>query len=278
MVLKNCIPSSAADITLPRSKPRAWVFSLACRAKALTILILGPNYLLRFCLNTSWLFKRFAWELTGEVFGDSFYEAAMGLSAEILQQFIPRGSSVIDIGCGTGRLCRFVANYADQVVGIDFNQSSIEIAKDLSNEEKIKYFCGDITQVLEIECGFDVALLSHVLEHIEDPESLLISISKIASTLLVEVPDFEEDSLNIVRRELNCPYYSDADHVREYTLPILVDQIKKSGWILEYCERKKGSIVVFAVGSKNYHDTSQIKSDKNMPAEISIRPNEPAIF
>jgi hypothetical protein len=57
--------------------------------------------------------------------------------------------------------------------------------------------------------SFDVGLLIHIIEHIDDPDFLLSSLQKLVNTLIVEVPDFESDSLNLVRLKLGSPYYSD---------------------------------------------------------------------
>lgn len=238
-------PPDEGDLSMRRMKPRSLTVSLAYRLTRVSRHMLGRTRLLRLCLNASWLFRRFAYELTGEVFGDSFYCSTSALSDKIFKQWIPNGGSVIDVGCGTGRWSRIAARYAQTVLGVDCNSGSIAIAQSLSNEPNIEYVVGDITQGLDGR-KFDVALLVHVLEHIDEADKFLVSIRSIASTLIIEVPDFGADPLNVVRYELKCPYYSDGDHVREYTLGILYQQLERNGWQIRYHGQCVGSILVVA--------------------------------
>lgn len=234
-----------SNLAMPRTKPQSLPIALAYRVKQMARILCGSTALLRFCLFGAWLLKRFAWELSSEMFGSSFHEAAMALSEETLRNWLPIGGSMIDIGCGTGRWCRIAVKYADRVVGVDSHSATIEIAKQLSDDSRIEYRLADVSQNLMLpQC--DVALLIHVLEHIDNPDSLLKIVRNIAGTLIVEVPDFEADALNLVRHSLDCSFYSDADHVREYTLDILHQQLERNGYRIKYIERSRGSIVAIA--------------------------------
>lgn len=234
-----------ADLAMPRAKPRSLLISVAYRLMKLGRLALGRRRLLRLCLNAGWLSRQFAYELSGEVFGPSFHCSAMALSEDALQQVIPQGGSVIDIGCGTGRWCRIAARHAGKVVGIDRNAESIMAARRLSQADNIEYVVGDITEGLTSR-KFDVALLIHVLEHVDKVDPLLAAVCRIASTLVVEVPDFEADPLNSVRRNLGCRYYSDGDHVREYTVTMLREQLERNGWKIRYHGYHGGAILAIA--------------------------------
>lgn len=118
-----------------------------------------------------------------------------------------------------------------------------------TKETNVTYILGDARHNLPLVLGdrtFDVALLVHVLEHIDDPDLLLKRIREVASTLIVEVPDFEADALNLVRYELGLPCYTDADHVREYSPDILRYQMERSGWVPTLQQRKKESVIMVA--------------------------------
>jgi SAM-dependent methyltransferase len=213
--------------------------------------VLGPRRALQFCLDASWLFRRFAYELSCDVYGSPFQLAALALTTEELQRWIPEDGSVIDIGCGTGRWTRIAANFAQRVVGIDYDRSYIEKARSLSNGSAVEYIVGDVNNDLT-DRTFDLGLLIHVIEHIEDPDQLLRSLHKIVKTLIVEVPDFDSDCLNLVRLELGSPYYSDGDHVREYTLPILNEQLNRNGWTPCYSKHRGGAILVVATRAETF--------------------------
>jgi SAM-dependent methyltransferase len=231
---------------MERAKKRSWPIVLSYRIKRVSQKVIGRRRLLRFCLNASWLLRRFAFELSCDIFGNTFQESALALSERVLQQSVPAGGSVLDIGCGTGRWCRVAARHAGYVVGIDQNRASIQTARSLSTEPNLEYVTGDVTRDLAGR-SFDVGLLIHTLEHIEDAGAFLRSLRSIVKTLIVEVPDFEAESLNVVRVELNCPYYSDADHVAEYSLGGLRGQLESSGWRVKHHEQRGGAILAVAV-------------------------------
>jgi hypothetical protein len=93
---------------------------------------------------------------------------------------------------------------------------------------------------------FDLVLLFHVLEHIDDVDALLRDLTLVAARVLVEVPDFDSDPLNYARLRLGRSFYSDSDHVREYTAPLLERQLSRAGWKVTRLEVRRGSIVAAA--------------------------------
>lgn len=89
----------------------------------------------------------------------------------------------------------------------------------------MRYLEFDATKKIENLGKFDYVLLIHVLEHIDNPELLLMEVRGNCSKLVIEVPDHESNALNWTRRKLGRPYYSDADHVREYSLDLITKQL-----------------------------------------------------
>ena len=247
-VLPIQAPLAEADLTFARKKPASIGVSAAYRLMGLARRFVPRERMLRFSLDAAWLARRLAFELSGEVFGPAFHTSTMGLNPEFLATWIPRGSAVLDVGCGQGRWSRFAARFAGQVVGIDHDPQNIARARQLAADEhltNVDYVVGDVTRDLPAR-KFDLALLVHVIEHIEDVEGFLRSMMALTSVLVVEVPDFDSDSLNRPRQLLGCRFYADADHVREYTADILAAQLQRTGWSQVHQERRAGSLVVVA--------------------------------
>ena len=161
------------------------------------------------------------------------------------QPSYPPKSRVIDVGCGTGRWSRVVSEFDCEVLGIDYSAKDISTARTLGGN--VKYLEFDATKKIKDLGRFDFALLIHVLEHIDNPELLLREVRINCSKLIIEVPDYESNALNWTRRKLSRSYYSDADHVREYSLDLITKQLEATSWKATFTVQKGGSILIVAV-------------------------------
>jgi SAM-dependent methyltransferase len=203
---------------------------------------------LRVCLFASWLLRRLAFELSFCVSGDTFRSVSGAMSEAVLASCIPPGGTVLDIGCGMGHWSRVATKYARRVVGIDYDPAVLRRARSLgvrTEHERIEYLLADVNTALP-DGPFDLVLALHVIEHIDDADALLTRVLGMTTNLLVEVPDFAADPLNFVRHAVGSPYYSDADHVREYTLAALIDHLARNGWRADRWEHRHGSMWVLA--------------------------------
>ena len=241
----NKITDLEKQLSMTRQKPRSLSVSIAYRLVEIGKRVLGKERLLRFCLNNARLFWRFAFEISDELYGAKFHNNAKALNEEILKKWIPEGGSVIDVGCSVGRWCYVSSKYAKTVVGIDYDEIFIAEARENSAAENIEFILGDVTKDLQGR-KFDLALLTHVIEHIDDADKMLVELKNVADTLIVEVPDFEHDPLNWIRLEQNCPFFSDGDHVREYTRDILIKQLGQNGWEVLETHKHGGAVLAVA--------------------------------
>jgi SAM-dependent methyltransferase len=239
------LPVTERDISFPRQKPRRIVLAASYRLMRFTRWVLGDRRALRLLLNANWILWRFSYETCMEHLGADFRNTTYCLSEEMLGRLIPPGGSVLDIGCGEGRLCQVASRYAGRVVGIDYDPHNIALATADNSQSNVEFRVADVTTALPNE-RFDLVLLVAVLEHIEDVDRLLGRIRGIARRLVVEVPDFESDPLNLVRRDLDCVWYTDADHVREYTRPILKQHLERNGWRPIEWETRGGMMLAVA--------------------------------
>lgn len=87
---------------------------------------------------------------------------------ELYRSFIPPGSSVLDIGCGTGDILASVK--PSRGFGIDISEEMIARAKD--KHPALEFRALDIMEQHEV---FDSAyvILADVLEHLEKPEEFM---------------------------------------------------------------------------------------------------------
>ena len=89
---------------------------------------------------------------------------------------IPEGSSVLDIACGPGLLCRKIKQRvsAARVTGVDFSDYMIRHNQARDRDLQVEYRCLDIRQELR-SLGelYDVVTMCEILEHLEQPEAVV---------------------------------------------------------------------------------------------------------
>jgi len=98
---------------------------------------------------------------------------------------------ILDIGCGTGRVTRLISKKAKKVIGIDFSNEMIEIAKEKSKDIKnIEYQKVDITKKLPFKNNsFDKITAILVINHIKNANQLFKEIHRVlkkGGTLLID--------------------------------------------------------------------------------------------
>jgi len=107
-----------------------------------------------------------------------------------IRNFVTKGSTVLDIGCGRGLVLSRLKEIGCEVRGTELSDTSSKYAK---NVLQLNIINRDLK-----DCGFnsdyfDVITMFHSLEHMISPLATLKEVYRIlrpGGTLLVEVPDF----------------------------------------------------------------------------------------
>lgn len=87
--------------------------------------------------------------------------------------FLPKGASILDVGCGAGHKTKYLADKGFVMTGIDFSEKSIEIAQE--NISEGKFFVKDIREPLGFqENSFDGVFAQAVLLHFPKEEVLAV--------------------------------------------------------------------------------------------------------
>ena len=101
-----------------------------------------------------------------------------------------RPHTVVEIGCGDGALLAALsaAGLAERYDGFELSGPAAEIARGrgVPGVKRIEAYDG--AHVPAADDAYDLAVLSHVLEHVEDPAALLAEAARLAPWVLVEVP------------------------------------------------------------------------------------------
>lgn len=126
--------------------------------------------------------------------------------------------SALEIGCGTGAVLRelHAHSFAEAYACIDVSHSAVQFSRDACHSFSPQAYVGSAGALPFQDAAFSVAILTHVVEHLEDPVSALREASRVARFVVVEVPT-EKVLSNFVRTNLlGRPYSSiaDAGHVQ----------------------------------------------------------------
>jgi methionine biosynthesis protein MetW len=111
------------------------------------------------------------------------------LTDELLMSQIPRGSRVVDLGCGDGRLLQRIRDdHACSVLGVEVDMGQMVHAV----ERGIPVLKSDLDHGLQLipDGAFDFAVLSQTLQQVHRPLALFDEIFRIARSALVVVPNF----------------------------------------------------------------------------------------
>ncbi|WP_337996605.1 class I SAM-dependent methyltransferase [Oleispirillum naphthae] len=145
---------------------------------------------------------------------------------------IGNGDRVLDVGCGYGAVARSIARArpGSTVLGIDMNKPRLAQAMAADNPPNLSFVEGDATRTVP-EGGWNVVVLSNVLEHIVDRVGFLSALTAAtgAERFLIRVPHFSREWQMALRKELGVNYYGDDDHKIEHTLAEFRTEMESAG-------------------------------------------------
>lgn len=202
-------------IKLNRKKKRTLLLTLIYRIHK--IIPFSHEKKLRFYLDLEWIFDRLSHETSFKYYDESKHPLRKHTIDSILK-FIDKEHTVLDLGCKYGNLSYSISQKAKKVVGVDFDTKAIEIAKKTYQGDNLQFQEGDaLSYINQQDFKFDVLILSHILEHIDDPKAFLISFKEHFKLVYIELPDFNKTYLNFYRADLKSDLiYTDPDHISEF--------------------------------------------------------------
>jgi SAM-dependent methyltransferase len=109
---------------------------------------------------------------------DTHGEAAM------CADLVPRGSRVLDAGCGTGRVAVRLAELGYQCVGVDSDDSMLDQARDASRN--VTWIRADLAEPLDVPAPFDLVVAAGNVFPLLAPGTEALVLSSLAGYL---VPD-----------------------------------------------------------------------------------------
>lgn len=144
---------------------------------------------------------------------------------EIISSRFPAGFSgkALDVGCSTAVLLSCLQNKGWSVIGLDPSDKCIQISKEKLNVDVVKGFFS--FEALREYSPFNLIVLSHVLEHLVNPHSVIQDIHSLLADdglLYIEVP-------NLMKPDETKAYFG-FEHVNFFTSNSLLNLIRESGF------------------------------------------------
>ena len=100
------------------------------------------------------------------------------ISSAISRIGIASGSSVLDVGCGTGWTSAFLAESGYRVVGLDVAPAALEIARRRASRWQfdLEFVAADM-QSFDLDTRFDLVVVNDALHHVEDPAAAVAQVA-----------------------------------------------------------------------------------------------------
>lgn len=159
---------------------------------------------------------------------------------DVIQCYLsPDQRRVIDLGCGPGYLLWELQRNGFQCLGIDFNPDMIRVAREHFH---VNAEVRTVEDLISYNSKFDLALLLHVLEHVEDPMNLLRNIRQILSpngVLVVDVPNPNYSRLRYIRLKSGLsPGDYPPHHLTFWSTRAISNALEISDYSVLYCRAR----------------------------------------
>lgn len=225
------------SVKFPRKKDRHFLLSLLYKLDKL--MPFSKEAKLRLYLNLEWIFDRLAHERSFQVLHPHPVRIE---SFQFLKAHLSPTYRVLDLGCGTGDLSNQIANCVAQVIALDHDPVLLEWARKNRALPNLSFENGDAETYLASKPeSVDVLILSHILEHLDNPIEFLIQSTPYCRFIYIEVPDFDRTPLNHYRKQLNVRLqYADNDHIWEFDRKDMLTLIRKANLKLVNSEFRFG--------------------------------------
>ncbi len=182
-----------------------------------------------------------------------FYETREEYMAEFMG--LVGNEKILDVGCGSGTFSRSLAKkFPDaKITGVDISEQAISFARKKAGGEKIRnldFLAASISKIPVKSGSFDVAVVSHLIEHVENPEKDLREINRVLKPngiLILTTPNYfslwpiAEMVFDKTMAEKN---YSLSDqHISRFTAFSIKEPVEKTG----FCIQNRKTLYIFSL-------------------------------
>jgi len=168
----------------------------------------------------------------------------MGLAARA-------GGRLLEVGCGSGESLRLLQELGWDAEGVDFDPEAVANAR----AKGLRVRQGDLAAQAFDSSSFDAVIASHVIEHVPDPEALLVEALRVlrpGGTLVLYTPNaasFGSRHFREAWRGLEPPR-----HLHVFTPDALSALTRRAGFAqVSWDAPERGSVILLASRSLRKH-------------------------
>lgn len=97
-------------------------------------------------------------------------------------------TSTLEVGCGDGAVLSALRarGFGGRLAGVEITEAAVAIARARPEIESVESYDG--RHLAAADQSYDLGIISHVLEHVEEPAELLAEVARVCGVVVVEVP------------------------------------------------------------------------------------------
>lgn len=137
-------------------------------------------------------FKKYN-ELGAYHWDDDYFEWYGELIKKVPKLF-PKTGSILDVGCGDGRMSHELNKRGLEVIGFDGEEEAIRLAEQKVKE--VKFIYSDIKD-FKLNRNFDYFLAQDVIEHLKEPQYLVDLFNNYCNKYMILTTDYKHYNLRI---------------------------------------------------------------------------------
>lgn len=132
-------------------------------------------------MNDFKAFEKNAWEKKSPKYQNTWGRVTNQVIKTLIDQVsIKSGETFLDCGCGPGFLCKAAHDAGANVVGCDYSESMLQVAR--SNFSDLKFEKQDAENLTYPDSQFDIVTLNYLLLHVANQEQTLREAKRVLKT------------------------------------------------------------------------------------------------
>lgn len=154
----------------------------------------------------------------------------------IISEFRNKPGKILDIGASTGTLLSIFKKNGWEVWGIEPSGSSKG-----AKEKGIKVINSTLERAKLPKDYFDVIVMNHVLEHMDNPLTALKKLKpsiKESGILFIDVPNFDSLPSKVLKQ--NWPLLIPQEHIHHFTRKTISELLSRAGYRVVHTESRSG--------------------------------------